>query len=70
MAIQCCCFLPVCLFQKPTLEKHLREISVATANTKRNKGMYRNLLFYGPPGTGKTMFAKVSVVVVLGVKEM
>ncbi|KXJ21276.1 ATPase family AAA domain-containing protein 3 [Exaiptasia diaphana] len=43
---------------KPSLEQHLREISVATSNTKKNKGMYRNLLFYGPPGTGKTMFAK------------
>ncbi|KAK3740943.1 hypothetical protein QZH41_017792 [Actinostola sp. cb2023] len=45
-------------FLQPTLEQHLREISIATSNTKKNKGMYRNLLFYGPPGTGKTMFAK------------
>ncbi|EDO42350.1 predicted protein [Nematostella vectensis] len=43
---------------KPNLEEHLSSISIATSNTKRNKGMYRNLLFYGPPGTGKTMFAK------------
>ncbi|XP_028393868.1 ATPase family AAA domain-containing protein 3-like [Dendronephthya gigantea] len=43
---------------KPSLESRLQEISRATANTKRNGGVYRNLLFYGPPGTGKTMFAK------------
>ena len=42
-----------------SLESRLQEISRATANTKRNGGVYRNLLFYGPPGTGKTMFAKV-----------
>ena len=42
-----------------SLEARLQEISRATANTKRNGGVYRNLLFYGPPGTGKTMFAKV-----------
>ena len=44
---------------QPSLENRLQEISRATANTKRNGGVYRNLLFYGPPGTGKTMFAKV-----------
>lgn len=43
---------------RPSLEKRLQEVSKATANTKKNKGLYRNLLFYGPPGTGKTMFAK------------
>ncbi|XP_078373422.1 ATPase family AAA domain-containing protein 3-like [Oculina patagonica] len=43
---------------KPTLETRLQEVSKATANTKKNQGLYRNLLFYGPPGTGKTMFAK------------
>jgi len=43
---------------KPTLEERLSEIALATANTRANKGHYRNLLFYGPPGTGKTMFAK------------
>ncbi|XP_020616979.1 ATPase family AAA domain-containing protein 3-like [Orbicella faveolata] len=43
---------------KPSLETRLQEVSKATANTKKNKGLYRNLLFYGPPGTGKTMFAK------------
>merc|ERR1719354_1029087 len=43
---------------EPTLNQRLQEISISTANTNRNKGMYRNLLLYGPPGTGKTMFAK------------
>jgi len=42
----------------PSLEARLRDVALATKNTKLNKGMYRNLLFYGPPGTGKTMFAK------------
>jgi len=43
---------------EPTLNRRLQEISISTANTSRNRGMYRNLLLYGPPGTGKTMFAK------------
>jgi len=42
----------------PTLETRLRDVAIATKNTKLNGGLYRNLLFYGPPGTGKTMFAK------------
>jgi len=41
-----------------SLHTRLNEIAVATSNTKRNRGLYRNLLLYGPPGTGKTMFAK------------
>ncbi|CAG2102221.1 unnamed protein product [Medioppia subpectinata] len=43
---------------KPTLEERLRDVAIATKNTKKNKGLYRNILFYGPPGTGKTLFAK------------
>jgi len=43
---------------EPGLEARLRDVAIATKNTKLNGGMYRNLLFYGPPGTGKTMFAK------------
>jgi len=43
---------------EPALEARLRDVALATKNTKLNRGMYRNLLFYGPPGTGKTMFAK------------
>lgn len=44
----------------PTLERRLRDIAIATKNTRLNKGFYRNLLMYGPPGTGKTLFSKVS----------
>ena len=36
----------------PSLESRLRDVALATKNTKLNKGMYRNLLFHGPPGTG------------------
>ncbi|KAE9551829.1 hypothetical protein FO519_004961 [Halicephalobus sp. NKZ332] len=42
----------------PSLETRLRDIAITTKNTKRNYGLFRNVLFYGPPGTGKTMFAK------------
>uniref|UniRef100_A0A7E4ZTZ7 AAA domain-containing protein n=1 Tax=Panagrellus redivivus TaxID=6233 RepID=A0A7E4ZTZ7_PANRE len=42
----------------PGLESRLRDIAITTKNTKRNYGLFRNVLFYGPPGTGKTMFAK------------
>ena len=37
----------------------MRSLAVASRNTKKNGGVYQNVLFYGPPGTGKTMFAKV-----------
>jgi ATPase family AAA domain-containing protein 3A/B len=42
----------------PVLEHKLRDVALATKNTKLNGGMFRNLMFYGPPGTGKTLFAK------------
>ncbi|XP_041954326.1 ATPase family AAA domain-containing protein 3-A-like isoform X46 [Alosa sapidissima] len=42
----------------PTLEERVRDIAIATHNTRKNRGLYRNILMYGPPGTGKTLFAK------------
>lgn len=43
---------------RPKLEERLRDVAIATKNTKRNQGYFRNILMYGPPGTGKTMFVK------------
>uniref|UniRef100_A0A7N8XJZ7 ATPase family AAA domain containing 3A n=1 Tax=Mastacembelus armatus TaxID=205130 RepID=A0A7N8XJZ7_9TELE len=42
----------------PSLEERVRDVAIATRNTRQNKGLYRNILMYGPPGTGKTLFAK------------
>ncbi|XP_062401434.1 ATPase family AAA domain containing 3 [Sardina pilchardus] len=42
----------------PGLEERVRDIAIATRNTRQNRGLYRNILMYGPPGTGKTLFAK------------
>ncbi|XP_051551162.1 ATPase family AAA domain-containing protein 3-like [Myxocyprinus asiaticus] len=42
----------------PSLEERVRDIAIATRNTRQNQGLYRNILMYGPPGTGKTLFAK------------
>uniref|UniRef100_H2Z982 AAA+ ATPase domain-containing protein n=1 Tax=Ciona savignyi TaxID=51511 RepID=H2Z982_CIOSA len=46
------------IFFQPTLEERVRDIAIATRNTKKNKGVYRNILLHGPPGTGKTLFSK------------
>lgn len=51
----------------PTLETRLRDIAIATKNTRLNKGFYRNLLMYGPPGTGKTLFSKVRIIKLINV---
>lgn len=40
------------------IEAMMRDVAIATKNTKRNKGVFPNLLMYGPPGTGKTMFSR------------
>ncbi|GBG60230.1 hypothetical protein CBR_g3473 [Chara braunii] len=42
----------------PALLKRVKQLAVATANTRRHSAPFRNILFYGPPGTGKTMAAK------------
>ncbi|XP_025237077.1 ATPase family AAA domain-containing protein 3C-like [Theropithecus gelada] len=42
----------------PSLEAQVRNMAIATRNTKKNHGLYRNVLLYGPPGTGKTLVAK------------
>lgn len=44
---------------QPGFEEQMRSLAKSTINTKRNGGLYQNVLMYGPPGTGKTMFAKV-----------
>lgn len=40
----------------PKLEERLRDVAIATKNTKNNRGMYRNILMHGPPGTGMIDF--------------
>ncbi|KAK9122166.1 hypothetical protein Syun_019783 [Stephania yunnanensis] len=42
----------------PSLQKRIKQLASATANTKSHQGPFRNMLFYGPPGTGKTMAAR------------
>lgn len=42
----------------PEVHQRMRDITIATAHTRRHGATYRNLMLYGPPGTGKTMFAK------------
>ncbi|XP_010372592.2 ATPase family AAA domain-containing protein 3C-like [Rhinopithecus roxellana] len=43
---------------RPRLEAKVRNMAIATRNTQKNPGLYRNVLLYTPPGTGKTLFAK------------
>ena len=50
---------PFSLYPQPNFEEKMRSLAKSTINTKRNGGLYQNVLMYGPPGTGKTMFAKV-----------
>lgn len=42
----------------PSLQKRIKQLAGATANTKSHQAPFRNMLFYGPPGTGKTMAAR------------
>ncbi|XP_065865280.1 uncharacterized protein [Euphorbia lathyris] len=42
----------------PSLQKRIKQLANATANTKSHQAPFRNMLFYGPPGTGKTMAAR------------
>lgn len=44
--------LPLHLKIQPALESGLRDIAIATRNTKANNGLFSNILFHGPPGTG------------------
>lgn len=55
---------------QPDLEARLRDIALTTKNTKKNRGLYRNVMFYGPPGTGKTMFAKVKLIISFNFQEI
>lgn len=34
---------------RPALEERLRDVAIATKNTKQNRGMYRNILMHGRP---------------------
>ena len=54
---------------EPTLEARLRDVAIATKNTKQNNGMYRNLLFYGPPGNQYFEFYLVSQKVLVKISQ-
>lgn len=55
-----------CVPWQPSLEARVRDLAIATRNTRKNRSLYRNVLMYGPPGTGKTLFAKVGALAGLG----
>ncbi|KAL8247757.1 hypothetical protein R6Q59_008973 [Mikania micrantha] len=42
----------------PSLQRRIKHIALATANTKSHQAPFRNMLFYGPPGIDKTLVAK------------
>jgi len=42
----------------PTLESTVRDLAIATKNTRVNNGWFQNIMLSGPPGTGKTLFSK------------
>lgn len=44
---------------RPKLEERLRDIAIATKNTRQNQGLYRNILMHGAPGTGKIIYFKL-----------
>jgi len=44
----------------PKLEERLRDVAIATKNTRQNKGSHRNVMFYGPPGTATFPFLGIT----------
>ena len=51
----------------PALESRLREIAIATRFTKKNYGLFRNLLMHGPPGTGKKNESRLASGIEIGI---
>lgn len=50
--------LPPLPRRRPTPRNRVRQLAMATANTRTNQAPFQNMLFYGPPGTGKTMVVR------------